>query len=67
VSRWPACNGPANGWVAASWAHSEKGKRARYYRITALGRKQLTSEQSKWDAFARAMGLLLKPQGEEAP
>ena len=55
----------AKGWIAASWAQSEKGKRARYYRITPLGRKQLISEQSKWDAFARAMGLLLKPLGEE--
>ncbi len=55
----------AAGWVAASWETSEKGKRARYYRITALGRKQLASEQSKWDAFARAMGLLLKPAAEE--
>ena len=51
----------ANGWIAASWELSEKGKRARYYRITPKGRKQLASEQSKWDAFARAMGLLLKP------
>jgi PadR family transcriptional regulator PadR len=55
----------ANGWVAASWDLSEKGKRARYYRITSLGRRQLVSEQSKWDAFARAMGLLLQPAGEE--
>src|SRR4249919_2856125 len=55
----------ARGWVAATWAKSEKGKRARYYRITPAGRRQLTSEHSKWDAFARAMGLLLKPAGEE--
>jgi PadR family transcriptional regulator len=55
----------ANGWVAASWERSEKGKRARYYRLTPLGRKQLAAEQSKWDAFARAMGLLLRPTGEE--
>lgn len=55
----------ANGWVAASWDVSEKGKRARYYRITPLGRKQLVSEHSKWEAFARAMGLLLKAAGEE--
>ncbi len=57
----------ARSWIVASWAQSEKGKRARYYRITPLGRKQLTSEQSKWDAFARAMGLLLKPVDEEGP
>ena len=55
----------AGGWVTASWEISEKGKRARYYRLTALGRKQLASEQSKWDAFVRAMGLLLKPGTEE--
>jgi PadR family transcriptional regulator PadR len=51
----------AKGWVAASWERSEKGKRARYYRITPMGRKQLASHQSKRDAFARAMGELLKP------
>jgi PadR family transcriptional regulator PadR len=55
----------ANGWVAASWELSDKGKRARYYRITSKGRKQLASERSKWDAFARAVGLLLKPVDEE--
>ena len=55
----------ANGWGAASWERSEKGKRARYYRITPAGRKQMASEQSKWEAFARAMGFLLKPVDEE--
>jgi len=55
----------AKGWIDASWERSGKGKRARYYRITPLGRKQLAREQSKWDAFARAMGLLLKPAAEE--
>jgi transcriptional regulator len=51
----------ANDWIAAYWEISDKGKRARYYRITPLGRKQLISEESKWNAFARAMGLLLEP------
>src|SRR5687767_15373797 len=45
----------ANGWVTASWEKSEKGKRARFYRITRQGRKQLVAEQSKWDQFVRAM------------
>jgi PadR family transcriptional regulator len=57
----------ANGSVTASWERSEKGKRARYYRITPKGRKQLAKEQSKWDAFVRAMGFLLRPTSEEAP
>lgn len=55
----------ASGWVVASWELSEKGKRARYYQITAAGKKQLVSEQSRWEAFARAMGFLLKPIDEE--
>src|SRR6188474_2426818 len=55
----------ANGCVAASWERSEKGKRARYYRITPKGRRQLVHEHSKWEAFVRAMGFLLKPTGEE--
>src|SRR5438105_3514059 len=46
----------AKGWIAATWELSDKGKRARYYRLTPLGRKQLTAEHSKWSAFTRAMG-----------
>jgi len=51
----------AKGWIAAVWALSDKGKRARYYRLTPAGRRQLASERSKWQAFARAMGLILNP------
>ena len=51
----------AKGWIAASWELSDKGKRARFYRLTRLGRKQLAAEQSKWQAFSRAMGLVLSP------
>ena len=56
----------AKGWIAASWELSDKGKRARYYRLTPAGRKQLAKERSKWEAFSRAMGLILNPVGEEA-
>lgn len=56
----------AKGWLAASWELSDKGKRAKYYRLTALGRKQLASEHSKWQAFARAMNLILDPGDQEA-
>src|SRR5262245_20790485 len=55
----------AKGWIAASWEHSDKGKRAKFYRLTPLGRKQLTSEQSKWEAFSRAIGLILRPGKQE--
>jgi len=54
----------AEGYIAATWERSDKGKRARFYRITPKGRKQLASEHSKWDAFVRAMGFVLSA-GEE--
>ena len=55
----------AKGWLAATWDLSEKGKRARYYRLTALGRKQLTAEQTKWESVSRAIGLILNFADEE--
>jgi PadR family transcriptional regulator PadR len=55
----------AKGWITASWELSDKGKRAKYYRLMALGRKNLVTEQSKWRAFARAMGLILNPAIKE--
>jgi transcriptional regulator len=51
----------AQGWISAVWELSDKGKRARYYRLTPRGRKHLVAEQSKWQAFSRAMGLVLNP------
>jgi len=51
----------ARGWITASWELSDRGKRAKYYRLTRQGRKQLATERSKWETFARAMGLVLKP------
>jgi PadR family transcriptional regulator len=55
----------AKGWIAPSWELSEKGKRARFYRLTRLGRKQLAAERSKWDAFSRAISLILNPVDQE--
>ena len=53
----------AKGWIQATWDLSDKGKRARYYKLTREGRKQLSNERSKWDAFTRAMGLILAADG----
>ena len=55
----------ARGWIEASWERSDKGKRARYYRLTRLGRRQLSAEQTKWDQFSRAMSLVLRPADQE--
>src|SRR5215831_8042507 len=55
----------AKGWIAASWELSDKGKRAKYYRLTPLGKKQLVAQQSKWQVFSRAIGLILNPADQE--
>ncbi|HYO84022.1 MAG TPA: PadR family transcriptional regulator [Bryobacteraceae bacterium] len=51
----------AQGWVTAQWGTSDKGKRAKYYRLTVTGRKRLVAEQSKWDQLAEAIGRVLRP------
>jgi PadR family transcriptional regulator, regulatory protein PadR len=51
----------AQGWIDSEWEHSDKGKRAKFYRLTRTGRKQLAAELSKWEQLSRAMGRVLRP------
>jgi len=51
----------AQGWISAQWEISEKGKRAKYYRLTRSGHKQLQAEQSKWEQLSLAMARVLRP------
>jgi transcriptional regulator len=51
----------AQGWIDAEWQLSDKGKRAKYYRLTRAGRKQLMAEQSKWEQLSAAMARVLRP------
>ena len=51
----------AKGWIGASWELSEKGKQAKYYRLTPRGRRELEAARSKWETFSRAVGLVLNP------
>ena len=52
----------ARGWVSASWASSENNRRARYYQLTAAGRKQLDAERATWERFSHALGLILQSE-----
>ena len=54
------------GWVTAEWGTSENNRRARYYRLTPAGRKQLTAETTKWEQMAKAIAGVLKPSREES-
>jgi PadR family transcriptional regulator, regulatory protein PadR len=49
------------GWLAAEWKISEANRRARYYRLTPKGSKQLIEEQSKWKSLVRAVARTTKP------
>jgi DNA-binding PadR family transcriptional regulator len=46
-------------WIAAEWGVSENNRRARFYRLTALGRKQLAAERENWQRVTGAVGLVL--------
>jgi PadR family transcriptional regulator, regulatory protein PadR len=48
-----------HGWIKAAWGTSENNRRARFYRLTAAGRKQLVTEQSNWQRLAAAIGRVL--------
>ena len=53
------------GWIAAKWGTSENNRRAKYYRLTADGRKQLVAETTKWERLAEAIARVLNPAREE--
>jgi transcriptional regulator len=50
-------------WLAAEWRMSEANRRARYYRLTPKGEKQLAEEQSKWRMLVRAVARTMRPIG----
>src|SRR5262245_17432332 len=49
------------GWLSSEWKTSEKNQRAKYYRLTRAGKKQLLAEQSKWKQLLRAIRLVMRP------
>jgi len=51
------------GWVSSCWGASENNRRARFYRLTAAGRKRLTVETNRWESMVEAIGRVLGQAG----
>lgn len=47
------------GWLEAEWGYTERNREAKFYRLTPLGRRQLTAELSKWSRYTEAVALVL--------
>jgi|SRR5690242_5070310 len=52
------------GWIASFWGTSENNRKARYYRLTPAGRKQLREQTTRWEQVVRAISRILKPATE---
>jgi PadR family transcriptional regulator len=49
------------GWIEAEWAASENNRRAKYYKLTAPGRKALKNETAEWERLSAAISMVVKP------
>ena len=52
-------------WISAAWGASENNRKAKYYRLTPTGRKQLLAQTTRWEQMVRAIGRVLKPASEQ--
>ncbi len=60
-SLYPALNRLLlRGWISSAWGVSKNNRRAKYYRLTASGRKQLNAETSKWERLVRAITRIVQ-------
>jgi len=53
------------GWIASEWGESENKRKAKYYRLTADGKKRLLSEEQKWNRMADVIAGILSTKAEE--
>jgi transcriptional regulator len=51
-------------WIASEWRTTDQNQRAKFYKLTAEGRKQLARDRGKWEAMVEAIGGVLNPQAE---
>ena len=54
-----------DGWIASEWGESENNRKAKYYRLTAAGRRQLEAEAEKWNRMAEVIAGILGTRSEE--
>ena len=54
------------GWIKASWALTENGRKAKYYKLTATGRRQLVLETQSWDQLTGAIGKIMATESDFA-
>jgi PadR family transcriptional regulator, regulatory protein PadR len=52
------------GWIAAFWGTSENNRKAKYYRLTPAGKKQLRAQATRWEQLVRAIGRVMEPAAE---
>jgi transcriptional regulator len=52
------------GWIASFWGTSENNRKARYYRLTRAGRKELAQQAGRWEQLVRAINRVLRPAEE---
>ncbi|HTP36029.1 MAG TPA: PadR family transcriptional regulator [Candidatus Acidoferrales bacterium] len=52
------------GWLASEWRQSEAHRRAKYYRLTAAGKRRLSREQSNWERLVQTIARVMHPVGE---
>jgi PadR family transcriptional regulator PadR len=50
------------GWIASEWGVTQNNQRAKFYRLTIAGKKQLVAEEAKWKLFVRTMTRVMRPQ-----
>lgn len=53
------------GWITANWGTSENNRQAKYYRLTAAGKRKLVTETGKWERLTEAIARILQPNREE--
>ena len=56
----------SKGWLDADWGYTERNRKAKFYRLTSMGRKHLAAEHTRWTRYTGVVGLVLEARGAAA-